>query len=105
MTQTKLLLEQLSDDQDRARKIFIEYMEEGNEDQCLEETKKPNRVSDEVVRNRIGIIMEDRPFNSLQNMEKAERDKTIRKMKEIEGISLRQIARITGLNLKMVYKA
>jgi DNA-directed RNA polymerase specialized sigma24 family protein len=38
-------------------------------------------------------------------MEKAERDKNIRIMKEIEGISLRQIARITGLNQKMVYKA
>jgi len=104
LTQTKIILEQLSNDQDRARKIFMEYMEEGNDDQCLED-RKPSRVSDEVMHNKIKIIMENRPFNILQHMEKAERDKIIRKMKQIEGISLRQIARITGLNLKMVYKA
>jgi hypothetical protein len=44
-------------------------------------------------------------MDSLQHMDKTDRNKTIRKMKEIEGISLRQIARIIGLNLKMVYKA
>ncbi len=104
LTQTKIIFEQLSEDQDRARKILVEYMKEGNDDQCLED-KKPSRVSDEDVRNQIKSIMQNRPFNSLQHMEKAERDKTIRIMKEIEGISLRQIARIIGLNLKMVYKA
>jgi putative transposase len=104
LTQTKIIFEMLSEDQDIARKILVEYMEEGNDDQCLED-RKTSRVSDEVVRDKIKIIMKDRPFNSLQHMEKAERNKTIRKIKEIEGISLRQIARITGLNLKMVYKA
>jgi len=103
--QTKIIFEQLSEDKDIARKKFMEYMEEENDDhQCLDD-RKPRRASDEVVRSKIKIIMEERPFNSLQHMEKAERNRTIRKIKEIEGISLRQIARITGLNLKMVYKA
>jgi len=78
LIQTKIILGQLSEDQVGASRSFIEYMEEENDDQCLED-RKPSRLSDETVRNKIKIIMEDRPFHIfLQHMEKAERDKTIK---------------------------
>ncbi len=42
-------------------------------------------------------ILSGRPVNVLHRMEKPERNKILQKIKEIEGSSLRQIARITGL--------
>ncbi|HWP97305.1 MAG TPA: hypothetical protein VN426_10710 [Syntrophomonadaceae bacterium] len=45
LTQPKIILEQLLDDKDTARKIFMEYMAEGT-----------SSVSDEIVCNKIKII-------------------------------------------------
>jgi transposase len=38
-------------------------------------------------------------------MPKAERDQLLRELKSVEGLSIRQIARITGVSYQMVYLA
>jgi len=37
-------------------------------------------------------------------MKKASRDKIIREIKSIEGVTQRQIARVTGINQSLVFK-
>lgn len=44
-------------------------------------------------------------IGKLQGMEKAQRNEILRKIKESEGVTLRQIARVTGLSLNIVYSA
>jgi putative transposase len=41
----------------------------------------------------------------LQTMEKEKRDEILRQLKEIEGISHRQIARVTGVSPNIIFKA
>ena len=41
----------------------------------------------------------------LQSMEKSSRDKIIRQIKNIEGATQRQIARVAGINQSLVFKA
>lgn len=41
----------------------------------------------------------------LQNMEKIKRDEIVRKIKEVDGVSTRQIARLTGISQSVISKA
>ncbi len=43
--------------------------------------------------------------SNLQQMNKKDRDKLLKKLKEIEGITIRQLARITGISKSVVQRA
>ncbi|MFQ3544444.1 transposase [Halobacillus rhizosphaerae] len=75
----------------------------------MEETKsepkiryeKPVKLTDDEVRNR--LLLQGIPNSSmLQRMEKRKRNQLLVDLKGVEGVSIRQIARITGLSKSLI---
>jgi len=90
-------------DKKRAIEVLQKFTEEGNEDRCLDcdETK---RISESEAYEITKLIMKDKPVTSLQTMDQDARNKILRRLRN-EGLSLRQICRITGLPFHIVRKA
>src|SRR4051794_27581876 len=79
-----------SSDRKKAIKLFIQYMNELNDDQCLDDQVKV-RMSDSEVREylrKLGIINS----SLLQQMEKGNRDETLVKLKQLNGVTVRQLS-------------
>lgn len=77
-------------------------MKEINDDQCLEDTVQP-RLTDDDVRSFLSILgIENK--STLQQMDKKERNTIVAKLKKIEGVSLRQLARITGISKSVIQR-
>lgn len=83
---------------------FIRFNNEMNNDVCMELQEKPVRVSDEelrlIVKNKYGI-----EAIQIQNEEKQKQLQILKELKEYNGVSLRQISRITGLSVHRIFKA
>ena len=71
---------------------------------CLDDEIKP-RKTDGEVKAEIEAMLNGKPVTTLQLMEKQKRDEILRRSKVIEGATQRQIARVTGLNQNIVFKA
>ncbi len=79
-------------------------MKQENDDKCLEDKIK-HRKTDSEVKTEIEKLMFCEPIGGLQGMEKAKRNDILRKIKVIDGVSLRQISRVTGLSVDIIFKA
>ncbi len=77
---------------------------EDNEDRCLEDDKH-KRLNEDAAFNLITEKLEERSISSLQRMPQMERREAIKQLKGIEGLSIRQIVRITGMTYHEVYNA
>ena len=86
-----------------AIKRLQKFTEEGNEDSCLDcdETK---RISESEAYEITKEILKGKPITALQTMDHDGRDKILGCLRK-EGLSLRQICRITGLPFHIVRKA
>jgi len=92
-----------AEDKTIAVEDFISFNRAENKDKCLEyEVKK--RMDDMDARETIKKIAKIKNIHELQGMEKETRDKIIINIKETDGLSIRQIARITGLSFNLVQK-
>ena len=99
----KFALDIFSNNQADALRSFVQFNNEDNKDKCLE-YKDTRRINDDEAREIIKDIAKINNISELQHYDKEKRDETIRRMKEIEGVSIRQIARITGLSYNLVLK-
>jgi putative transposase len=91
-----------SENEKLAKEGFARYMEEtGISKISIEEEK---RLTDNDAREKIHRDI-DVTFAEMQQLGKEKRDEILRKMKSIDGISIRQIARITGFTVNVVAKA
>ena len=70
----------------------------------MEEVER-KRMTLEQAKKVIREKMKGKPIGNLDKIPSEEGNQIIREMKEIEGISLRQIAVITGLTVHQVRKA
>lgn len=92
-----------SEDRVIAIQKFIDFNNEKNKDQCLEyEVNK--RINDVEAREIIKNIATVKNINEIQGLAKEKREEIIEKIKKIEGLSIRQIARITGISYNAVLK-
>lgn len=87
-----------------AIKEYIRFMSEESPFRYLEDKEKKKWTDDEI-RGELAKLLEGRPLNNLNTIEKADRDKILKKLKAIEGISIRQIARITDFGRNIVANA
>ena len=90
----------LSVDRKKAKDLFIEYMNENNKDQCLDDEEKV-RLSDDEVREyiaKLGLVS----INTLQQLDRDRRDAIIRKLKKLEGVTVRQLSRVTGISKSVI---
>jgi alcohol dehydrogenase YqhD (iron-dependent ADH family) len=96
-------LDLFSPDRNKAIGLYIEYMKQPNNDQCLEDIVKIRRTDDEVREflYQLGI----RNKSTLQQMDKETRDTVLAKLKSLNGVSQRQLSRITGISKTVIQRA
>lgn len=93
-------LELFSRNRETAIDLFVKYMKEDNDDECLDYVELI-RLTDSEVKNhflKLGISN----MSELQQLDKNERNEILGKIKSIEGISIRQLSRITGISKSVI---
>ncbi len=99
---TTLILGLLHNKKGKAVEELRKFSEEGNEDRCLDyDTTK--RVSESVAYEITKETMMGKPVTSLHTMDQDARNIILSHLRN-EGLSLRQICRITGLPFHIVRK-
>jgi putative transposase len=88
-----------------AKTLFKEYNERSQQDQCLEDGEVKRKISDEEARLRIKEVLREVELTQIKSLNKQKRTEVIRDIKTIKGLSIRQIARITGVSTNLVFKA
>lgn len=99
---TEFALNLFSEDKGETIKLFEEFNLAENKDQCLEYNQN-ERLNDTEAIAFIKNITEVQSPLEIQNFTKEERDKVIKKCKE-RGLSIRQIARLTGISFGIIRK-
>lgn len=92
-----------SDDVAEAKEMFIAHHKKINKDKCLD-YENFVRLTDHDVRleiMKIGI----QNINAISHLDKANRDYVLSKLKKINGTSLRQLSRITGISKSVIDRA
>lgn len=98
---TNFALELFSGNKAEAIERFVQYSNERNEDKCLE-FEFAKRIDDIEARDIIKKIAKVNNINDIQGFEKERRNEIIKRAKEIDGLSIRQIVRITGISFNIV---
>ncbi len=97
---TKFALRMFSTDGKRAITLFKKFNVEENSDKCLE-YKERVRINDteavEIIKKEANISN----ISEIQNFEKEKRNKLIKKLKN-NGLSIRQIERLTGISFGVI---
>lgn len=101
---SELILGLFSDDKEIAIKKFREFNEEENEDSCLDDVIIA-KLRDEDVRLEIEKIIPEINVAQVKSLPKVQRDSVIRKVKCIEGVKQRQLARILGVSQTLISNA
>lgn len=101
---TEYALNIFSDKHDEAVVRFVQFSKEPNEDICLDFRENKINVSDDDLRQ---LIRQEFGIDAIKicNEMKEKQDEILRVMKAIDGTTIRQIARITGLSSTRVWKA
>jgi putative transposase len=91
-----------SEERKMALPKFKEYMQQHNQDQCLDDVVRV-RLSDREVKEHltnIGITS----ISHFQQLEKEERDQVLVMLKGLKGVNLRQLSRITGISKSVIQR-
>ncbi|MEN1759281.1 transposase [Anoxynatronum sibiricum] len=104
LTDTSFLLNMFSKSREEAIEKIKTFLETKNNDICLD-IESGVRLSDEDLRNRIIERYPMIKYQTLKQLSKENRNMALKQIKSIEGASLRQIARITGLGIRIVQNA
>ncbi len=97
LVDTEFMLNMLS------KEYFIEFHNEKNEDVCLDIDTQKFRISDRDAKKIIEEITNCKNITEIQSLSVEKRDEHIKKMKA-EGLSIRQISRLTGTSFSIVRK-
>ncbi|WP_164215837.1 transposase [Virgibacillus sp. YIM 98842] len=103
LVDTELGLRLYAKEKTKAVHLYLEHMQQINDDQCLDIKVKIIKT-DQEVRNylyQLGVYN----TSSLQQMDKKDRDAILAKIKMMEGTSLRQLERITGISKSVIGRA
>jgi putative transposase len=104
LTQVSLVLDIFANQKKQAIENIRMFEAEDNEDRCLEDVKQ-KRLNEDAAFNLITEKLKGLSIPSLQRMPQMERKEAIKQLKGMEGLSIRQIARIIGLTYHEVYNA
>lgn len=100
---TKMCLDLFSIDEDRAIDLFVEFMNETNED-SFPMFEDYIRLTDTEVLKKIHD-MGIKSMSELQKLEKNKRNAIIKKLKMTKGISIRQLSRVTGISKGIIERS
>lgn len=97
------VLDMFSTDRKKAVELFRNFNIQNNNDMCLEDEEKL-RVSDSEVKEyfkKAGIMNP----KELRQVEKSKRDEIISKLKLLNGVTIRQLSRMTGISKSVIDRA
>ena len=83
---------------------YLQFMSETNNIEYLDTDERLRRTDDEV-RTALKQLLAGQSIHALTTMDRRERDEILSKLRLIDGTSIRQIARVTGLGKNVVAKA
>ncbi len=98
----KFSLDFFADDEKRAVGLFQKFNSEENDDKCLE-YRETVRINDEEAIAMIIAIVGIENINEIQKFETLERNEVIKKLRN-NGLSIRQIERLTGIKFNEIRK-
>ena len=104
LTDCTFVLGLFSNQSEKAKLNFKNFMEVKNSDTCLEDYVQL-RLSDKDFLKEIELLLEGRGVSILRQIGNQERDVILGKMKAINGATIRQISRVTGLSPSLVFRA
>lgn len=105
MLNARVVLQLFSNEMENARMRFKEYNERINRDQCLEDEDRKKKVNDDEARKKIKKVLGEVEIPHVKSLPQSQRIPLLRKVKKIEGVSQRQVARILGVSPNLVFKA
>jgi putative transposase len=96
LTDTSFVLGLLSPDRQKAIELFKEYMHEQNSYRCLDYGNRVQKSNNEILALLLSHGVLD--SNQFLQLEKEKRNEILVLLKSTEGVSIRQISRLTGLS-------
>ncbi|MCL7749234.1 transposase [Halalkalibacter alkaliphilus] len=95
-------LNQFSTDRNKALKCFKAHLQIVTNDLCLDEKDKVRLSDNEVIyyMSELGVSNS----SVLQQMDKENRNDILRELKKLEGVSLRQLSRVTGVSKSVIQR-
>ncbi len=103
MVNVDFVLAMIHEDKDKAMKSFRKFNLEANDDECLEITEPARTLSDkelkEIVLKKYKI-----DISHLQFEEPKKRLEVLKFLKGLEGTSLRQLSRLTGISVNRIFR-
>ena len=94
------VLGMFSNDKAKAIELFCKFNYQKNNDMCLEDEDKI-RVSDNEIKERLAKL-DIANTNDIRQFEKGKRNELIRELKSIEGVTIRQLSRVTGISKSVI---
>lgn len=103
---SNLILRMFSEDRNIAINRFMEFNEIKNDDNCLDDSVNERlKLSDEDARLKILNQISGIQIAQVKSLPKIKRDEVLHKVKELEGVTQRQAARILGVSPNLIFKA
>jgi putative transposase len=102
MIDKDFVLQMFSSDKNKALALFTEYNTYKNNDVCMEMEEKTG-AADEEIRRVLAQHGVKEPYQ-FKTMEKSKRNNIIKNLKSVNGVSIRQLARITGISKSAIGK-
>jgi REP element-mobilizing transposase RayT len=96
----EFVLGMFSGDKKKAIELYSKFNYQKNNDMCLEDEEKV-RVSDSELRDKfeqLGIIN----ISEFKQIEKNKRNDILKNLKSMEGVTVRQLSRITGISKSVI---
>ena len=81
---------------------YIKFMSEKNEDKCLDYSEKINRFKDEELLKKIESKFRIKA-RMISNKPRKKMEQLLRNILKIEGVSTRQLARVTGVSANIIW--
>jgi hypothetical protein len=100
-----LILGKFSEENIVAREKFKEFNEKVNQDECLDDHITERKLADNEARELIKKLLNGIEIAKVKSLPRLERNKILKKAKQIKGLSQRQIARILGVSRTLISKA
>ncbi|MBM7610048.1 REP element-mobilizing transposase RayT [Lysinibacillus composti] len=93
-------LKLFSPNRKKARSFYIEHMKIWTDDQCLDVDLIAKKTDQEVREYlyKLGVVN----ISHLQQLDKPTRNKILAAVKSLEGVSIRQLSRITGISKSVI---
>ncbi|WP_404330350.1 REP-associated tyrosine transposase [Mesobacillus maritimus] len=98
------VLEMFGETRSLAITQFKAFNERTNNDECLEDNYR-RKLTDEQARDEIKRLLGEVEIAQIKSLPGWQRDHYLIKIKYIEGINIRQIARILGVSKTLVHRA